>query len=203
MIRMLSGPVLGLLLALGAVPSASAVDSPVSKGSRIVAGSISFESRGGEFYEDDNGKRETEWRVLPGGGIFVADRLSAGLLIEILSRKQGGATDYAIGVGPQVKYFFPTGRGGRNDAFTFIGLDYLFGQYGRDTAEPDFQKQEYTLHSLKGEAGFIYMLSSSVGATLTLYYDRSWLVQREPEKGPTVGASRFGVALGFTTFLWE
>ena len=177
-------------------------DPAISQGSRIVAGSISFESRGGEFYEDDRGKRESEWRLFPSGGYFVRDGIAVNLLIEVASLKQGNFLDQVWALGPQARYFFDLDKNRPRGSYLFLGGAYLLGQYIHDTGEIDSKREEYSLQSLKLDTGFMYMISEAVGATITIFYDLSWIKQREPQSGSWVNGNNLGFEFGFTTFLF-
>jgi hypothetical protein len=192
-----------LSVLLNALPAESSpADAAISQGSRIVAGSISFESRGGEFYEDDRGKRESEWRLFPSGGYFVRDGIAVNLLIEVASLKQGNFLDQIWALGPQARYFFDLDKTRPRGSYLFVGGAYLLGQFIHDTGEIDFKREEYSLQSLKLDTGFMYMISETVGATITIFYDLSWVKQREPEKSSSrTSGNNIGFEFGFTTFL--
>ena len=190
------------LTVIALVPKSHAAKSPIGRGSRIVDGAITFDSKGGEFYEDENGKRESEWRLYPSGGYFVRDNVAVSLILEIASIKQGNFLDQIWAVGPGARYYF---GGGRNSSGTyyFVGGAYLFGQYINDSGVADEQRQNYTLQSLNLDAGLTYMLSEAVGATISVFYDLSWVKQKEPEEGDSwVDGNDLGFKFGFTTFLF-
>ena len=65
-----------LLILPALAPSSCAAKSPISRDSRIVAGAITFDSKGGAFYEYEDGKRESEWRLYPSGGYFIRDHVA-------------------------------------------------------------------------------------------------------------------------------
>ena len=189
------------LTVLALAPQSHAAKSPIGQGSRIVAGAITFDSRGGAFYEDEDGKRESEWRLYPSGGYFVRDRVAVSLILEVASIKQGRFMDQIWGVGPGAKYYF----GGKpsDGTYYFVGGAYLFGQYIHDSGVPEEERSNYNLQNLKLDTGMTYMISEAVGATIALFYDLAWVKQNEPEKGSSwVNGNNVGFEFGFTTFLF-
>ncbi|MFC1800015.1 hypothetical protein ACFL2Z_03785 [Candidatus Eisenbacteria bacterium] len=183
-------------------PQSHAAKSPVSQGSRIVAGAITFDSKGGAFYEDENGRRESEWRLFPSGGYFVRDKVAVSLILEVASIKQGKFLDQIWAVGPGAKYYFGGGRqsGG---TYYFVGGAYLFGQYIHDSGVSEDPREHYSLQSIKMDTGMTYMLSEAVGATIALFYDLTWVKQKEPENADSwMSGNNFGFEFGFTTFLF-
>jgi hypothetical protein len=191
------------LLLIASTTCFCAAETPISQGSRIVAGSVSFDSRGGEFYEDANGKRETEWRLFPSGGYFVKDRLAMTLLVELSSVKQGKFLDQLWALGPAVRYFFDLDKDRPGGTYMFVSGAYLIGQYIHDSAEILEEREQYSLQGFRVDTGFIYMLSRSVGATITIFFDNSWIKQQEPEKGESwISGNDIGFEFGFTTFLF-
>jgi len=190
------------LVAIALAPLSQAAGSPTDKGSQIVAGAITFDSKGGEFYEDENGKRESEWRLFPSGGYFVRDKVAVSLILEIASIRQGEFLDQIWAVGPGARYYFGGGRksGG---TYYFVGGAYLFGQYIHDPGVPDARREHYSMQSLNLDTGITYMLSDAVGATFALFYDLTWVKQKEPERGGSwVNGNDIGFEFGFTTFLF-
>jgi hypothetical protein len=182
--------------------AALASKSPISRDSRIVAGAITFDSKGGAFYEDEDGKRESEWRLYPSGGYFIRDHVALSLVLEIASIKQGEFLDQIWAVGPGARYYFGDSRES-NDTYYFVGGSYLFGQYISDSGEPDEDRMHYNLQDLKLDAGMTYMLSEAVGATIAAFYDLTWVKQTEPDKGNGwVSGNNIGFEFGFTTFLY-
>ncbi len=190
------------LVVIALAPQSQAAKSPISQGSRIVAGAITFDSKGGAFYEDENGKRESEWRLFPSGGYFVRDRVAVSLILEVASIKQGNFLDQIWAVGPGAKYYFGGGRGA-GGTYYFVGGAYLFGQYIHDSGLLEERREHYNLQSIKLDTGMTYMLSEAVGATIALFYDLAWVKQNEPEKGDSwVNGNNVGFEFGFTTFLF-
>jgi hypothetical protein len=190
------------LIVIAMTAQSRAARSPIGQGSRIVAGAITYDSRGGAFYEDENGKRESEWRLYPSGGYFVRDHVAVSLILEVASIKQGRFLDQIWAIGPGAKYYFGGGRksGG---TYYFVGGAYLFGQYIHDSGVPEDRREHYSLQSLKLDTGMTYMLSEAVGATIALFYDLTWVKQSEPEKGDSwVNGNDVGFEFGFTTFLF-
>jgi hypothetical protein len=183
-------------------PQSQAARSPIARGSRIVAGAITFDSKGGAFYEDENGKRESEWRLYPSGGYFVRDHVAASLVLEVASIKQGRFMDQIWAVGPGAKYYFGDIKGS-SGTYYFVGGAYLFGQYIHDSGEPEDLRNKYALQDIKLDTGMTYMLSEAVGATIALFYDLTWVKQSEPEKGDSwISGNNVGFEFGFTTFLF-
>jgi len=183
-------------------PLSHAAKSPIGQGSRIVAGAISFDSKGGAFYEDEDGKRESEWKLYPSGGYFIRDRIAVSLVLEVAIIRQGEFLDQIWAVGPGAEYYFGGGRqsGG---TYYFVGGAYLFGQYIHDSGIPEERREHYNLQNLKLDTGMTYMLSDAVGATIALFYDLTWVKQNEPDKGDSwVNGNNVGFEFGFTTFLF-
>jgi hypothetical protein len=181
---------------------ALAAKSPISRDSRIVAGAITFDSKGGAFYEDEDGKRESEWRLYPSGGYFIRDHVAISLVLEVASIKQGDFMDQIWALGPGVRYYFG-GTREVNDTYYFVGGAYLFGQYIHDSGVPDEDRMHYNLQNLKLDTGMTYMLSEAVGATIAVFYDLTWVKKTEPDKGDGwVSGNNIGFEFGFTTFLY-
>ncbi len=179
-----------------------AARTPISQGSRIVAGAITFDSKGGSFYEDDDGKRRSEWRLFPSGGYFVRDKVAVSLLLEIASIKQGNFLDQIWAVGPGARYYWGGGHG-YGGTYYFVGGAYLYGQYINDSGEIDEERNHYDLQTIKLDTGMTYMLSEAVGATIAVFYDLSWVKQKEPESGDSwIQGNNIGFEFGFTTFLF-
>jgi len=189
------------LIVIAMTAQSQATKSPIGQGSRIVAGAITYDSKGGAFYEDENGKRESEWRLYPSGGYFVRDRVAVSLILEVASIKQGRFLDQIWALGPGAKYYFGDQKSG--GTYYFVGGAYLFGQYIHDSGEPEEPRQRYNLQSIKMDTGMTYMLSDAVGVTIALFYDLAWVKQTDPVKGSSwVNGNNVGFEFGFTTFLF-
>ena len=191
-------PALTLLL----LASAAAAGGPVSKGTEIFTGAISYSSAGRAYYEDADGKRTQEWVMTPGGGIFVIDGLAVELVLEGRWFSQGGLREDYWGWGPKVEYYLDTTGGDEpaGHALPYVGLAYLWGKTKLETpGSTDSTRFNSGMTSLS--VGVSYLMTNHVAADLVVNYRIGTYSQKSPVDGVDYKADRWTVLLGIKAFI--
>ena len=167
--RFLSSAIVVVSLLAVALPPIAAAD-PISKGSRMIGGTFSFSSSGGDLYEINN-KRVTRLQMNPSLNVFVFDRFSLGGVLAIDRTSSDAATSMGFGIGPRIAYFFgQTGSTGvPGSVYPYIGFAIL---YTRQTYDPSGIASDLTIsgYSFGFGCGLISMLSNEIGLSFELTY---------------------------------
>jgi hypothetical protein len=173
---------------------------PVTRGTKIYAGSFSFSSAGEGFYENAAGDRTQEWTVRPGGAVFVADGLAMGFHLEGRWFTQGEIRRISYSMGPVLEYYWDT-TGGDEPAgrvLPYLGGGYLWGQT-RDESPAGNTKHNSGMVSLN--AGLAWLLSDQVAADIAVNYRTGRFIEKVPRDGPESRADRWTLLIGFKAFV--
>lgn len=171
------------LIMFGTVFSA---DGPFSSGSKQIGGGLSYTYQGGDAYNDIN-----HLIVNPGLGFFVGEGKVIGfeVLYEHYSRVNRSDENF-FGLGMFYQMLFNT------SAFNMETGSKAF-PYIKVLARATKGENSYKLFSFGGQAGFVYMLSRSVGLDtgVQFRYDRI-------NFGRSISGKTLGVTVGIATYLF-
>ena len=181
------------------VSSSWAAEAAAAAGSLEIGGSIAFERRDGEFYEDAEANAETRIEIMPRVAYFVARGLSLGIVFEYA--KQGfdaGDDETQFGIGPSVAYYLGSGE---RAILPFAHAAILYQKY---TSIGDI-----TGRSLHLEGGIVAMVGAKLGVKLAVFYKNdSFDVEIIPDdpfediRKESVSGGRLGFTAGLTGFLF-
>ena len=157
------GTVCTVLIALLVLPAiSSAQDSPVTKGHWMIDGSISFQSKAGDAYENAEGDGRTEITFSPAAGYFFMDQLAVGASILYTSIQQGDNTDQTnLEIGPYLAYYFKTGNP------EFLPLLGAAVRYASQAPNEDVTLNKFVIQIF---GGAVYMVTEQVGIGGRLAY---------------------------------
>ena len=77
---------------------------PTDKGSKIIAGGLTFSNMGGDLYEED-GDRISTLQILPSFSSFVSPGIAIGVKGIISRTSVGDQSNTTLGIGPHVMIF--------------------------------------------------------------------------------------------------
>jgi|SaaInl4_150m_RNA_FD_contig_91_402738_length_1107_multi_3_in_0_out_0_1 hypothetical protein len=185
--------VLILLLAMFSV--ASAQESPIAKGSKIIAGDFMFASAGGDLYKDSEDNRYNTIQLSPSGSYFLIDGLALGIATSLNWGSQGDYSSTTWAVGPQVTYFINLGKAEKTkgSVYPFVGASFMYQSSTVDFGSGESTTTGYTI--VMG-AGACYMLTESVGLTGQAAYQMD-----SQENGSSKSGSMLVVKAGLISFL--
>jgi hypothetical protein len=78
--------------------------TPISKGSIIIGGAVSFASQGGDLYANGDDRQNT-LSFMPNALFFVADNIAVGGQLNFTRAWQGDVSSTQFGIGPTAGYF--------------------------------------------------------------------------------------------------
>ncbi len=143
---------------------------PTDQGSITLGGTISFQSYGGELYENSEGKGRTSFQFSPEFGYFLIDDLELGGTMVLSGWSFGDNSSSTAGVG-LVGAFYLMGDAGQDAKGTmrpyvkgkilmlFNTSKYEVAVFGGNTTEVEDKESEV---SLIGRLGIDFFLSNSV-----------------------------------------
>lgn len=175
-----------LLVPLGV----SAQEGPISKGSKVVGGSASFASLGGDLYENGDGDRLTSLALSPAALFFVSDGLALGGTLTVERESQGDFDATTLGLGPTVAYYF-----GEADSDSYPFLSGTVSYANLSTSGVDASG-----FGFNATAGIVFMLSRTVGLTAAATYRIENL--EVDQANDSFGGNTFAIALGIDAFLY-
>jgi len=180
-----------------------AQDSPIAKGSYQLGGGISFQSWGGDLYENGDGDSETDIEFNPFFSYFVTNGLSVGGRLDFSSASQGDAKASGFGIGPQVAYYFTVGQKTetKGSVFPYVGASFTYASTTTNSGAPGAQDFKLTGTEIGLFGGAVYMLNGSVGVFGQLEYDMHSLKVKEPVEGDSESGTVLQLFTGFTFFL--
>ncbi len=158
----------------------------IDKGSKMVAGSFSFSTSGGELYER-NGNRLTRFQINYSYSSFLGKGFALGGHFSIAHTSQGSFSYSSYGVGPQIICFPGRNRPkprikGAN--YPYFGLAFTYTHYSGDLDG-----------SIVGlGVGNIHMLTHTVGVPLELTY--------QVERVKSADGNSFNVTAGLVVFIY-
>jgi len=154
------------------------------KGSIRIGGSGNFSSSKSEGAEN----RTTILDLRPDVQYFVAPGLALGGELSLTRSSNGDASNTLVGIGPIASYYF--GGAERTQPFVSARLGVSQATFGGD---------DLTQTSMRGAAGLLMLLSSSVGVSSELFY--SYTRVEFAGTGDS-NSNNFGLALGIAAFLF-
>jgi len=162
-------------------------NSPISKGSLKIDGSVGFSSTGGDYYHS----RVTVFSLDPSVGAFVTDGLLIGGSVALTSASGGGESITAWGMGPSLAYYFKGGNATRDikgSVYPFVGASFMVtGASGGGSSASG------TGFAFAG--GIKYMITQTVALNTAASYSISTM--------ESLSTNVFGISAGFSFFIWE
>ena len=158
----------------------------IDKGSKMLAGSFSFSTSGGDLYEW-NGNRLTRFQINCSYSSFLGKGFALGGHLSIEHKSRGSFSSSSYGVGPQIICFPGRNRPkphikGAN--YPYFGLAFTYTHYSGDL--------DGSLVDLG--VGNIHMLTRTVGVPLELTY--------QMEKVKSAKGNSFNVTAGLIVFIY-
>lgn len=179
--------VFALLFIAGPV---SAQDFAIDKGAFVLDGTISFNSDGGELFENVDGDRANTVLLNPSVLYFVAPGLAIGGELYVENASQGDFSVTTIGVGPEVTYFF---GGPESTVYPFIAAGVSYASLSSDFVDASGIGFGFG-------AGAAFMLTSSVAITAGGSYEISNLSVDQTNE--TQSGNTIRLELGVAAFLF-
>lgn len=113
---------IALIIVLGS-SFAFSQDYAVDEGSMIISGMASYNSQGGDLFENNDGDRTTTLMLAPIVNYFVKPNISVGGGLAYTSQSQGDNSYHTIGIGPTVGYFIGDSNS-KNFPYLAAGIRY-------------------------------------------------------------------------------
>lgn len=197
--------VAAIVVLTGAV---AAAEGPIEKGSLLLDGSLYFQSQSGELFVGSDDESVTTFAIgsvdmsvisldiSPTIGYFIANGVCIGAQFGFQSFSFGDDDKVSIfAIGPSVGYYVrinPASEDSKGAAYVYGRGFFSFGSVkDEDDSGPDITQYG-------GNLGLIYMVSSAVGADVSVKFQQdSWKDEGDTATGTTV---RFGV--GLTAFIF-
>lgn len=183
-------PLTAVSLVLALATTASAQDYAVDQGSLVLGGTVSFTSEGGDLNENADGDRANSLLLNPSVLYFVTPGLGIGGDLYVEYASQGDFSATAIGVGPEVAYFF---GGPDSSVYPFVA-----GTISYVSLSSDFFDASGIGFGLS--AGAAFMLTQSVALTAQADYEISNVTFEQTDN--TESGNTFRLAMGIAAFLF-
>lgn len=159
---------------------------PFGQGNMIVGGSAGL-----SFYREtpDGGSvyKNTNININPYFGYFIADNLSVGGSISFNLNNSGGNTNYSLGIGPDVRYYFEMGL------LLKTQVSYSFYHYASGSKDHTFY--------IKPGVGYTIFLSPKVALEPCLVYELGFGKYSTNISDLKYKSGELGLEIGFTIFL--
>ena len=184
--------------------AAIAQDSPISKGSYQLGGGISFQSWGGDLYENGDGDGETVIEFNPFVNYFIANGLAIGGELDFSSASQGDAKSSGFGIGPQISYYFNVGQRTetKGSIYPYIGASFSYATTTFNGGDPGDVDIKFSGTEIGLFGGAAYMLNEYVAIFGQLEYDIHSLKMTEPVESDSESGKVLQLFTGFTFFLY-
>jgi len=181
-------------LVMSLVLPASAAYYAIDKGSIQLGGTIGFESRGGDLYEDADEESQTQISFEPFVGYFLIPNLSLGTHVTYTSFTHGEYKNSAFGIGPVATYYLGSEY---STFFPFVSARF---DYRKTSTEIDGNDSPDVTTTVIGFAGGITtMVSKNVGIRAMLFYEMN---SQEVEDSDSVDGNKIGLRIGIESFIW-
>ena len=168
----------------------SAQDYAIDQGAWVLDGTVSYNSDGGELYENADGDRANTVLVNPSLLYFVTPGLAIGGALFVENFSQGDFSLTTIGIGPAVNYFFGEPE---STVYPFLGASVAYA-----SLSSDFFDASGIALGFGGGAAF--MLSGSVAITAGGSYEISNLSIDQLDE--TQSGNTFRLEVGVAAFLF-
>ena len=159
---------------------------PLSEGNMIIGGSVNIDWMGAKYsggFSSDESKRFLIGPY-PLAEYFIADNLALGGSATLSLRIGDGTTNFSIGIGPEVRYYFDWGL------MVKAGTSFVYGTHDKD----------FSL-LLKPGVGYPIYINSKVAIEPCLIYEfnsETWNVSSTEYK---YKSNRIGIEVGLVVFL--
>jgi hypothetical protein len=183
---------------------AAFAQGPIDKGSLQLGGGISFQSWGGDLYENGDGDGETDIEFNPFVNYFITNGLAIGGEIQFFSASQGDAKASGFGIGPQISYYFNVGQATETKGriFPYIGASFTYLSTTSNGGDPTDVDIKFSGTEIGLFGGADYMLNNYVAVFGQLEYDMHSLKMKEPVEGDSESGTVMQLFTGFTFFLY-
>ena len=188
--------------------AATAAETPISKGSMMLDGSLYFQSYSGDLWTNSGGDSPSEvglgsvaygqfqMEVTPLFSYFVSNGVCFGVQAGYQSLSVGSNKLNSLAVGPSLGYYVkinPTVTNNEGSFYVygrgFVNFGTLHDEHGNGPSITQFG----------GNVGLLYMISSAVGTDFSVKVQGdSW----KPEFGSSESGTTIRVGLGLTAFVF-
>ncbi len=155
------------------------------KGSKIISGSFSFSSAGGDIYENSHEERLTTVELNADFGFFTSPGFEVGGKVLFSNISQGGASYSQIGLGPQLGYFWGDGE---KKLHPFVNASFLYVS----------RSNSITGSQLYFGGGICFMISDAIGLAGEVGYQ----VESLSSHSHSITGDRINLSIGIKAFLF-
>lgn len=171
---------------------------PIDKGSKMIAGSFSITSAGGDLYTNSEEGRATTILLNGSYGYFVTKGVNIGGKILFSRYSHGDVSNTGWGIGPSFSYYFGDEK---SKVYPYLAASFFYDKYVYSTndgilgKEVEYSQSRITTH-LAG--GVCYMLSSAIGLFSELNYEiENYEFEKDKINGNTIN-----FMVGINAFLY-
>ncbi|MFQ5572401.1 MAG: hypothetical protein ACE5G0_22230 [Rhodothermales bacterium] len=166
----------------------------IDQGSFMLGGALSFTSRGGELYEDNNEDRLNALSLNPTLQFFLRRGIAVGGTILVSRTWQGDFSQSTFGIGPRISAFFGTPT---LNAYPFLSLSPIYVSNTTDFGTGDISGSGFGVHLTGGAA---LMVARNVSVTIGLFY--LYESNSFDELDDSFTGNTFGIEMGIAAFIF-
>ncbi len=143
----------------------------IDKGSKLIAGSFSIRSAGGDLYGSSKDGRSTSIMLYGDFGYFVSKGINVGAKVLFNRYSHGNLKSTGWGIGPSFSYYFGDEK---SALYPYLSVSFFYNKttvsYENDIAGGNYEdSQDGSLTHFAG--GVCYMLSNAVGMFSEVNYE--------------------------------
>lgn len=184
-----------LLFILSLNTVVSAQEFATDKKAIIIAGSASFTSAGGDFFEDSDGNKANSFTFSPNVDYFISKNFFIGGTLDFATQTQGDFTTDGFGVGPEVGYTFGSAE---SKAIPYLEAGVLYYQLNSDFDSGDDIRSVGSNITLG--FGVIVPVEEHIGVTFGAGYNM--LSLKDQDSGDRYTGRLFSVSVGIAGLLF-
>ena len=164
------------------------------QGSRLISGTVSMSSWGGDLFEDYDGNRSNQITIASGYNYFIMNNLFVGGTLAYNGSMQGDSKDNEIAVGPQIGYMYGDAN---STVYPFIvtGIHY---QYSAIKYSSNDYKTSGT--DVIWGIGLVLPIKTHVGFTIEADYHMMNIKQKESDQ--SYSGNTFLISIGIAGLLF-
>ncbi len=173
----------------------------IDKGSMLISGAFSFSSAGGDLYKDSEDNNLVTMQLNTSIGYFISPGFNLGGKVLFARASQGDQSQTAIGIGPQVAYYFGDAN---TKTYPYIGASVL---YVSNTYKSEYTDYYGTIHTsettVSGSTiyfggGVCQMLSKAIG----LFGEIGYQIDNLSNDGNSSSGNKINLTIGIAAFLF-
>ena len=161
--------------------------SPISKGSISLGGSISYTN---QSYEKSSNTHST-FLLNPKVGYFFIDNFYTALSLSYVHLKSGGTTSDVYGFGPTIRYYFDAGK-----IKPFIGLGYNYITQSNISENGNYITNEFIIST-----GMDFFIIDALALETSVNYSFTSYKVSDSRMDP-VKSKVFRIDIGFNYFIY-